>query len=459
MAGGLIFTVVCAVQLGLGAWFGGKVFNGVTVANVQLGGLSRAQAHEALAQRVKDYQIKINAGGKQYVTTPDKAGIAYDIDATLDQALLVGHNRWLAPIGVLDGLYRGKLQYAYTIDQHTQAKYVASIVDAVGKPAADATVVVENGEPKAQLDVNGVGLSTSEVSQALNRQAAEVRPDTVTLASTAQPARIKVADVQPAIVQTRALLATPVTITYAGKVFKPTPAQMGEWVGYDKTASDVAPGLTPKANLDGIKHYLQSVAVQVNVNPINKKVTVENGVSRTDREGVDGLQLNQDALAAQIRTAFIAKQPFTAEAPTTKVSFQTEYNKVVTLAYGKYIEVNLSKQHLWVYQDQKVIFESPVTSGATGAGYPTVQGLFSIQAKQTNRNLNGYAIGYNYNVFVSYWMPFYGNYGLHDASWRSAFGGSDYYYGGSHGCVNLPTATAAFIYGWADVGTPVWVHS
>ncbi len=56
-------------------------------------------------------------------------------------------------------------------------------------------------------------------------------------------------------------------------------------------------------------------------------------------------------------------------------------------------------------------------------------------------------------------MPFYGNYGLHDASWRNGvFGGQDYLYNGSHGCVNLPEATAAFIYNWADVGTPVWIH-
>jgi lipoprotein-anchoring transpeptidase ErfK/SrfK len=63
-------------------------------------------------------------------------------------------------------------------------------------------------------------------------------------------------------------------------------------------------------------------------------------------------------------------------------------------------------------------------------------------------------------VFVQYWMPFYQGFGLHDASWRNGnFGGQDYYYGGSHGCVNLPLATAEFLYNWADIGTPVWVHN
>jgi lipoprotein-anchoring transpeptidase ErfK/SrfK len=89
----------------------------------------------------------------------------------------------------------------------------------------------------------------------------------------------------------------------------------------------------------------------------------------------------------------------------------------------------------------------------------TVTGLFSIYYKTTNTHLVGYQYGWNYDVPVKYWMPFYQGYGLHDAVWRhGSFGGQDYYYGGSHGCVNLPDATAEFIYNWAAVGTPVWVH-
>ncbi len=111
-----------------------------------------------------------------------------------------------------------------------------------------------------------------------------------------------------------------------------------------------------------------------------------------------------------------------------------------------------------------MIYESPITSGATGAHLGTVTGLFSIYYKTTNTHLVGYQYGYNYDVPVKYWMPFYSGYGLHDASWRNGnFGETSgplgYYYDGSHGCVNLPDATAEFIYNWSVVGTPVWVHN
>ena len=36
--------------------------------------------------------------------------------------------------------------------------------------------------------------------------------------------------------------------------------------------------------------------------------------------------------------------------------------------------------------------------------------------------------------------------GLHDASWRSSFGGSIYKTNGSHGCVNMPYSVAKAIY-------------
>ncbi|MBQ0059355.1 MAG: L,D-transpeptidase [Lachnospiraceae bacterium] len=52
-------------------------------------------------------------------------------------------------------------------------------------------------------------------------------------------------------------------------------------------------------------------------------------------------------------------------------------------------------------------------------------------------------------------MPFHEGYGLHDATWRSSFGGDIYQYGGSHGCVNLPEYIAAEVYDNIEVGTIV----
>ena len=55
-------------------------------------------------------------------------------------------------------------------------------------------------------------------------------------------------------------------------------------------------------------------------------------------------------------------------------------------------------------------------------------------------------------------MPFNGNVGMHDASWRSEFGGELYVTNGSHGCINLPTEKAAKIFETVEKGEAVFVY-
>jgi hypothetical protein len=44
---------------------------------------------------------------------------------------------------------------------------------------------------------------------------------------------------------------------------------------------------------------------------------------------------------------------------------------------------------------------------------------------------------------------------LHDASWRSAFGGEIYKRNGTHGCVNAPFHLAKTIYENIEEGIPI----
>ncbi|MBR3226289.1 MAG: L,D-transpeptidase family protein [Atopobiaceae bacterium] len=130
---------------------------------------------------------------------------------------------------------------------------------------------------------------------------------------------------------------------------------------------------------------------------------------------------------------------------------------------GRYIDVDLESQFARLFDEKgEVIWESAFVSGSMYDSHSTVTGEFSIYSMQTNTVLVG--MDYNgdgypdYESFVNYWMPFYGGYGLHDATWRSTFGGESYYYNGSHGCVNLPYTKAAELYGITHVGEKVYVH-
>ncbi|MBQ9023465.1 MAG: L,D-transpeptidase/peptidoglycan binding protein [Eubacterium sp.] len=128
--------------------------------------------------------------------------------------------------------------------------------------------------------------------------------------------------------------------------------------------------------------------------------------------------------------------------------------------YGdKYVEVDLTRQTVYLMEDGEVAWESPCVTGKTSRRHGTTPGMYSIYIKQRNRTLNGRNDdGSEYHSPVAYWMPFNGGQGLHDARWRGKFGGSIYVYSGSHGCVNLPTSAAAELYDMVEVGTPVIVY-
>lgn len=120
--------------------------------------------------------------------------------------------------------------------------------------------------------------------------------------------------------------------------------------------------------------------------------------------------------------------------------------------YGNtYVEINLTAQHLYFYVDGKLLVQSDFVSGNAAKGWSTPAGAYALTYKQRNATLKGQG----YATPVSYWMPFNGGIGLHDANWRKTFGGTIYKNKGSHGCINLPPAVAKTIYENISAGDPV----
>jgi len=121
-----------------------------------------------------------------------------------------------------------------------------------------------------------------------------------------------------------------------------------------------------------------------------------------------------------------------------------------------YVEVNITQQHLWFYKNGQLVVESGVVTGCVAKKNETQTGVYPIAYKESPATLipsnetNG--------TPVQYWMPFYDGQGLHDASWRTDFGGQIYQTNGSHGCVNLPPDVAKTIFENADTGTPVILY-
>ena len=116
-----------------------------------------------------------------------------------------------------------------------------------------------------------------------------------------------------------------------------------------------------------------------------------------------------------------------------------------------YIEVDMGNQKLYAYLNGELLVETDVVTGNMKNKTSTPEGVVYIYAKQRNRTLRGPG----YASFVKYWIPVKGGIGLHDANWRSKFGGEIYLKNGSHGCINIPKAVMPEIYESFEIGTPV----
>lgn len=127
------------------------------------------------------------------------------------------------------------------------------------------------------------------------------------------------------------------------------------------------------------------------------------------------------------------------------------------LAYGSndigntYVEIDMAKQHLWFYKNGRLVTEGDVVTGNISKGNGTPTGVYMLKYKDKDATLNGE----DYSTPVTYWMPFNGNVGIHDATWRNKFGGEIYKTKGSHGCINSPYQLAKAIFENIKPGTPV----
>ena len=121
---------------------------------------------------------------------------------------------------------------------------------------------------------------------------------------------------------------------------------------------------------------------------------------------------------------------------------------------GTFVEVDLTNQHVSLYVDGTLAGESDCVTGNLSKGYDTPDGIYPLTYKQRDAVLRGPG----YASPVDFWMPFNRGIGLHDASWRSSFGGNIYKTNGSHGCINLPYSMAKQIYDVAYAGMPVICH-
>lgn len=206
-------------------------------------------------------------------------------------------------------------------------------------------------------------------------------------------------------------------------------------------------GGAPVLDEEKVAAYVKSLANTYNTAYKSKTLKTSYGPTVTISQGNYGWRINQGA-----ETAALVEIIRSGEGQTREPVYSQKAASHGARDYGDtYVEINLTAQHLYYYKDGKLLVEADFVSGNEAKGWSTPAGAYPLTYKQRDATLKGEG----YATPVSYWMPFNGGIGLHDAGWRSSFGGTIYKNGGSHGCINLPPSAAKTIYENISAGMPV----
>lgn len=139
----------------------------------------------------------------------------------------------------------------------------------------------------------------------------------------------------------------------------------------------------------------------------------------------------------------------------TSMKEKEKFNK---LSDTYWIDISIEEQKITLYEGSKEIISGSVVTGYKYK-YDTPKGRYKIYNLESGKILTGFNLDESqYESYVDYWMPFYKNYGIHDAQWRDSFGGDIYTYDGSHGCVNTEYDVVKTIFYYSDIGTIVYIH-
>ncbi len=183
----------------------------------------------------------------------------------------------------------------------------------------------------------------------------------------------------------------------------------------------------------------------------------EPGYTATDN--IDGDITDRVNVSGKVKTsvAAIYKLKYSVSDESDNYTYETRTVYVGTAkqrAANNSIKVSISSQYLTYIKNGRTFLSTSVVTGQRGK-HDTPRGTYRILGKSRNVTLRGPG----YASPVSYWMPINGSgVGLHDATWRSSFGGSIYKSNGSHGCINMPYKKAQTLFNNAPVGTIVYIY-
>lgn len=440
----IIISVIVLIYLTFSIYFINHFFFNTKVNGVNLSLKNHKEAKEILESYIDNYSIQIiGRDGRCEDISGKDIGVVY-IEKNIIKDIKKDQNT----IVWITSLFSEKNYYIDDLIQLSEEDLNKKVneLDIINKDIVEPTNVsfkYDNGIYEIEPEVYGNKINKDKLTEVLVKSI-KYGEKTVDLEKNLCYENPKYISDSDKAIETRDLLnkyvSTKITYLFGENKEELNGDIINNWIQIDEDLNVV---IDEKA----LKEYISKLSKNYNTVGITRKFNTSTGKVVDVKGGYYGWKINSVAeekmLIENIKLgAQLEKEPIYSQ----KGLYREESDIGNT-----YVEINITRQYLWFYKDGKVIAEGGVVTGDPRKGYSTALGTYMINYKQKDAVLRGPG----YEAKVNYWIPFNGNIGIHDASWRYSFGYNIYQTDGTHGCVNSPLSLAKKIYDNIEAGTPV----
>lgn len=412
---------------------------GTSIAGVHVGWLTPGAATDAVTQQLAATTVVLTGDGGGAEVTGADLGASVDAQA-LAAAAYEEHPMWNLGAWFPEPspaiVHLDDAAAASVLRAAAPALYTDPVNATLAYDAASATYVTTPSVDGAGVDLESVraalseALAAGESSIELDATLAPVRPETPTYVAAAAAAKLN-AMLDTAGFYVGAERTVPVAREVMASWLTITPAERGTFaIAVDEAA---------------IEAVVPTLAAQVDRAPVNATVITDTSgnVLREETTGVVGRVLGDTSTIASDYAAQLTTGSAAFALPVTETEF-------TTTALARNIVVDLGSQRTYLYQNGQLVNSYASSSGLPGT--PTFTGSYRVFAKVSMQDMGCFP-GAPYCTENVPWVTYFnGDQGFHGTYWHSNFGSPM-----SHGCVNLPTSVAKFVYDWAPIGTEVRV--
>jgi hypothetical protein len=227
MTGAIAFVVFVLVNVGLYAAFANRVYPGVKVGQVAVGGEPLSSLRERLSDVVPKSSLKVGVEG--LVQEVELGGLMeLDIDRLEREVRDVGRTTPLPIAGVIRSMLSRPVSLQYRIDDQRLGRAVTDLAGSVNRRASDAVLAVVNGAVVMVPEKPGAELDEAEAAAAIRAgigQHATLQLKTKTVAP-----KVTAASYQQEAEDVKARLNLHLEVKVKSAVYSPTVQHVGGWL-------------------------------------------------------------------------------------------------------------------------------------------------------------------------------------------------------------------------------------